>query len=232
MSWPTNYDRLASATMFSFFGLSFFVTYFVQRTWIRWGWHTQYTHTHTPQATQHPSIFIACFFFFDGCWVFRCVSCLPLEKFWLPGLFWAGDQVAPGIKDELQGSSKLSPGETNASHVIQENDFRFSVSSNIWTGLLKWLKGPLIRQILGKEILHLHELAVSRHILTLTSLVSRESFFDRNPWPLTMSIMPPVRRRHELPLKVKEGVPLRRLHRMTGWFKLTQQDDAMVQCNS
>lgn len=25
----------------------------------------------------------------------------------------------------------LSPGETNASHVIQKNDFRFSVSSNI-----------------------------------------------------------------------------------------------------
>lgn len=126
----------------------------------------------------------------------------------------------------------LSPGETNASHVIQKNDFRFSVSSNIWTGLLKWLKGPLIRQILGKEILNLHELAISRHILTLTSLVSRESFFDRNPWHMTMSIMPPVRRRHELPLKVKEGVPLRRLRRMTGWFKLTQQDDAMVQCNS
>ena len=54
----------------------------------------------------------------------------------------------------------LSPGETNASDVIQKNDFRFSVSSNIWTGLLKWLKGPLIRQILGKEILDLQYLDI------------------------------------------------------------------------
>ena len=56
MSWPTNYDRLASATMFS-----------------------------APAVLKEASE--------------------PLKR--SPGLFWAGDRVAPGIKDKLQGGMCL-----------------------------------------------------------------------------------------------------------------------------
>ena len=118
--------------------------------------HTQYTHySYIPKDHRTPTIlppFYSLFFFFgflNLCLVFRCVSCLPLysgcQVFsglaikWLLASMMSYKAPAKGEKGTLRFKAfvpetllrLLSPEETNANHVIQENDFRFSVSSNI-----------------------------------------------------------------------------------------------------
>ena len=90
MSWPTNYDRLASATMFRATGLL----------------SVSKEHLLYLKYVIRPDLHITHLNFLNTAGA--CCS-IPLQKLCLQvaGLFWAGDLVAPGIKDNIQGGLRF-----------------------------------------------------------------------------------------------------------------------------